>query len=380
MDEDKRRLITAISIIVGACIGAGFLGIPYVAAQAGFFIVLGYLLFFGAVIILVNLYFGEVILRTRGEHQLVGFAARYLGKKGKMVMFLFTNIAIFSALLAYMIGVGESFSFLIFGNAEYGTELGALFGFSMSVFLWRGMKSIKTLGKLGVAAIFLLFAMTIFTSYRNIELANLLYFNLQYTFLPFGVILFSLIEFYSLPEARIILRHKEKLMKKAIIIGTITPIIFYILFTLFVVGTHGENTPEIATLALGNIFVFIGIFSMFTSYLVVGNSLQQSYLHDMNNSKIKAWGKSAILPIIVFLFFQIFDFFSFISALFIGGVVAGGLIVILVLIITKKTETKGNRASEYKIKISNTIIFIIALIFLSGIIFEALKFFGFVKF
>ena len=38
---DRKRLITAVSIMVGTAIGAGVLGIPYVAAQAGFLAVVG---------------------------------------------------------------------------------------------------------------------------------------------------------------------------------------------------------------------------------------------------------------------------------------------------------------------------------------------------
>jgi amino acid permease len=32
ISEDNKQLFTAISIITGTCIGAGFLGIPYVTA------------------------------------------------------------------------------------------------------------------------------------------------------------------------------------------------------------------------------------------------------------------------------------------------------------------------------------------------------------
>lgn len=380
MDEDKKRFVTAVSIIVGSCIGAGFLGIPYVAAQAGFTTVFVYLAFFGLMITLVNLYFGEIILSTRGKHQLVGFADKYLGEDGKNFMFLFINVAIFSAILAYMIGVGDSISFLIFGNTDYRVQIGALFGFGMAALLWKGMSSIKTYGKLGVGAIFALFFLTIFNLGREVTIDNLSYVNPENIFLPFGVILFSLIEFYSLPEARAVLRNKEKLLKKAVIFGTIIPIVFYLLFTLVVVGAKGESTPEIATFALGNVFVLIGIFSMFTSYLVAANSLQRSYMLDLRNSKIKAWLKTSILPIIIFLLLQFTDFFSFISVMYIGGVIAGALMVVLVLIIAERADRIGDRRAEYKIRISNTIIIILSLIFLSGAIFEILKLLGVVSF
>src|SRR6056297_3738874 len=95
--DKNKKLLTAISIIIGTVVGVGFLGMPYVASKAGFFVIAGYLLVFGLLILLINLYFGEIILRTKGKHQLVGFAYRYLGKKGKDFMFALVVFAIFSA-------------------------------------------------------------------------------------------------------------------------------------------------------------------------------------------------------------------------------------------------------------------------------------------
>ena len=84
MDSDKKRFFSAVSILVGTCIGAGVLGIPYVAAQVGFFVALAYIMLIGLLVFTINLYFGEVILRTKGDHQIAGYAGKYLGRKGKI--------------------------------------------------------------------------------------------------------------------------------------------------------------------------------------------------------------------------------------------------------------------------------------------------------
>ena len=89
-----KKMLTAISILVGTVVGAGVLGMPYVAARAGFFVVLGYLLIFGGLIMWINLCFGEVLLRTKEEHQLMGIASKYLGQKGKDFMFIIEIINI----------------------------------------------------------------------------------------------------------------------------------------------------------------------------------------------------------------------------------------------------------------------------------------------
>ena len=82
MNLKTKTFIAGLAILIGTAIGAGILGIPYVVAKSGFLIGLGYIILLGLIILLVNLYLGEIILRTKGKHQLGGYAKKYLGKTG----------------------------------------------------------------------------------------------------------------------------------------------------------------------------------------------------------------------------------------------------------------------------------------------------------
>jgi amino acid permease len=374
--DKNKKFLTAISIIVGTVVGVGFLGMPYVASKAGFFVTAGYLVFFGALILLINLYFGEIILRTKGKHQLVGFAYKYLGKKGKDFMFVLVVLAILSALLAYMIGVGESLSFLIFGNTNYEVGFGALFGFLMAYILWRGVRSFRKYEIIGVGALFLMLIFVAIFFTGDMNYSNLFNFDKSYFFLPLGVVLFSLIEFFSLPSVVNVFKGKERLTKKAIIIGTSITVLVYLFFTFVVLGVTGSNTPEVSTIALGPLFVVIGIVTMFTSYLALGTALERSFMWDYRDKKRKAWFKATIAPIILFLILGFFEFFSFTNVISVGGAVAGGLIVILVLTIHQKANVQGNRIPEYQVYLSKGIAILIALLFIMGIIFEIFHILG----
>ncbi len=376
LSQRHKKLFTAVSIITGTIVGAGFLGIPYVAAKSGFFVALGYLIVIAGLSLLINLSFGEIILRTKGEHHLVGFAYKYLGKKGKDILFILFNIAIISALLAYMMGVGESLSVLIFGSAKYKIMIGALFGFFMSYILWGGISSLRKFEKIGVLAIALIAIFIAVFFLKDISYSNLLGFNKKYIFLPFGVIIFSLMEFFSFPAVRRVLNKNEDLTKKAIIIGTLIPAIFYAFFMFIIVGVAGLKTPEVSTLAFGPLFIILGIVTMFTSYLGLGTSLERSYMVDYTNKKKKAWFKAAIIPIALFLLIGFFEFFSFTTILSIGGVFAGGIIGMMVLIIHKKADTQGNRIPEYKVHLSKAVIILISLLYIGGVVVEILKFFN----
>ena len=376
MNQEKKKFWIATSILIGTCIGAGVLGIPYVAAQAGFFVALAYILLIGAIILVVNLYMGEISLRTKGEHQLIGYTERYLGKKGKIFMEFATVFGIYAAIVAYMLGIGESISFLIFGNSSYTTLFGILFGVGMSGLLWRGMKALKKYEKIGVSIVLGLLVLIVILFSNKIEVANLIYFNVGNIILPFGVILFALMSFHAIPEVKIVLYKKEKLMKKVLIFGTLISVIFYSLFTLVVVGFKGIATPEIATLALGTVFVFLGIFTMFTSWFALGNALEENFMFDERMRKKKAWVLTSFMPILIFLIIRFFEFFSFTHILSIGGVFSGGLVAILILLMIKKAKKKGSRKPEYSMPVNWFIIWFLILIFILGVvreIFLALK-------
>lgn len=375
ISEQYKKILTAISIIIGTVVGVGFLGMPYVAVKSGFFVTMGYLVLLGSLILLINLYFGEIILRTKGEHQLVGYARKYLGKKGKNIMFILVVFAILSALLAYMIGVGQSLSYLIFGNGNYEVGLGALFGFFMSYILWRGISSLRKYEKIGVGALFFMLILVAVFFTKDIDFSNYLGFNKAYFFLPLGVVLFSLIEFFSLPSVVRVLKKREILTKKVIIVGSIITILFYAIFTFLVVGVIGKNTPQVSTISLGPLFIIIGIITMFTSYLALGTALERSFMIDYREKKQKAWFKSSILPIAIFLFLELFNFFSFTNVITIGGVIAGGLIVMMVLTIHRKAQVQGNRIPEYQLHLSKFLAILISGLFLAGIILEIIVFF-----
>ena len=375
MDGEIKRFWTAVSILVGTCIGAGVLGIPYVAAQAGFSIAFIYIILVGLIILLVNLYLGEVSLRTKGDHQLSGYARRYLGRKAYYLMRFATFFGIYASIIAYLLGVSESISFILFGNFNYYIFIGIGFGLFMSFLIWRGMKSLKKFEKLGVAIVLFLLLLVLIIFYKDIDFNNLVSYNFSNIFLPFGVILFALLSFHAVPEVEMVLHNNEKLMKRVILTSTLICVSFYILFTFVVVGFKGIDTPQIATLTLGNIFIFLGILTMFTSYLALGNALQENLIFDQRVHKKKAWLLVSIVPIFIFVVTQLFDYFSFTKILSIGGTISGGLIGILVLLMIKNAKKKGNRKPEYSVPVNWFVIILFILIFVAGMLWELIQYF-----
>jgi amino acid permease len=370
MKLETKKYLTASSILIGTCIGAGVLGIPFVAAKAGFLLALFYIFLLGGIILFVNLYLGEIALRTKGDHQLIGYAKRYLGKDWKHVMEFAVVFGIYAALVAYMLGVGKSLSFLFFGNFSYELIFGIGFGLIMAVLLKGGIKSLKKFEKLGVLIILVLLVVIFAWFFNDVSFYNLKGIDFESALLPFGVILFALMSFHAIPEVKLVLKRHEHLFRKVMITGTLISVLFYILFTFVVVGFRGNETPEIATLALGSAFIVLGIFTMFTSYLANGNALRESFMFDERFKYNSAWALASLIPIGLFILVELTNFFSFTRILSLGGIVSGGIIALMILWMIGKAKKKGDRKPEYSLNASWWVIGIFALIFVFGVLRE----------
>jgi len=206
----------------------------------------------------------------------------------------------------------------------------------------------------------------IILSFGDINISNLNIFNPYLILAPYGVILFALLGTAAIPEMKEILIKKSNL-KKAVIIGSISIAVIYILFTLVVIGVCGNKISEIATICLGDLInpkmiVFgnlFAIFSMTTSFLALSLALQEMYNYDYGLTKIRSWLLTIIPPILVF----ILGIQSFIKTIAITGAVTGSLIGILISLMYRKF--KKNKISKF----SSLMTYIIIIMFVLGFIF-----------
>jgi len=279
------KLKLGVSTLIGTIIGAGILGIPYVVAKAGIIAGLFDIIGIGLLMLLLNLYLGEVTLRTNGNHQLSGYAGLYLGRIGKKILSGAMVVEIYGALLAYIMGVGTSLATL-FGGDYFFYGLG--FFIIASFLIYKGLRTIgKTeffmvMGGLSVVALISVLG------FFQMDVSN---FDLGKgeVFIPYGVVLFAYLGVTSVPLLKELLSQDRKEVKKAIIIGSVIPIVVYCLFALSVVGAIGidgfqalQPDQRIASAALeiyfggfmGFVAILFGLFSMSTACLALGMALE----------------------------------------------------------------------------------------------------------
>ena len=368
-----RKIIPAVSALMGTIIGAGIFGIPYVIKISGLLIGIILIILISALVLVTMLYLGEIALRTKSNHHLTGYAEKYLGRKGKIIMLMALAFGIYAAILAYIIGVSESLSYLIYNNPAHALFLGISFWLFLSLLSYFGLKALEKGEFIGVSAIFILIISMAIFFINKLNLSNFAQSssqNILAYLAPFGVILFAFLGYTTIPEVKKILSSHKNKMKSSIILAIFLSALIYILFTIIVIGVNGKNTPQIATVALGKPFMLLGLLTMSTAYLALSISLIDMFHLDFNQPKAKSWFFTISIPLILFIFLSLTNSANFTKVLGISGAVSGGITSILILLMADKAKYLGDRKPEYSIPINKFIIFFLSLIFVIGALVE----------
>lgn len=369
--RNKVHTYEATAILIGAIIGAGVLGIPYVMQKAGFLTGMLVLLVLGAVVLTVNLCVGEITLRTKGLHQLTGYVGIYLGERGKRLMAIAMVLGNYGALLAYTIGEGRSLAEIFGGNPWLWSAAFFVIG---STILYLGLNAVGAselfLNIIKFCAFGTVFLLMV--SSFLFEPSNLAGFEITNLFVPYGVILFACLGAIAIPEMKEELSKNLKELKKSIIIGTVVPIIVYALFGIAVVGVTGTATTEAANIGIGRIMGFLplvlvnifAILAMATSFIALGFGLKEMYVEDYSMPKIWAFLLTITVPVILILL----GIHSFIMILGLTGALAGGLEGTLLLLTYWKARKHSQRKPEYEMNIHPALIVMMIAVFVIGAI------------
>ena len=381
----KKHIFGAISTLIGLTIGAGILGIPFVIAKAGFLTGIVNIIILGILILILNLYMGEVSLRTKGIHQLTGYAKIYLNSIGNFLMTSSFIIFTHGALIAYIIKTGEFLSALL-SPILGGTPIiySILFTTIAFIIVYEGIKIVERSELYMVLSIIIIITLIAIFTIPYIETNNLTGFSAKNLFIPYGVVFFAFLATPAIPEMNEELKNNKKYLKKAIIIGSIIPIFVYLLFAMIVVGISGVNTTDGAILGLASILgskilvlgTMLGILTMTTSFIAIAFALTEMYRFDY---KLKNQTPSmfvCFIPLTIALIIMNSNIKNaFFKILDITGSIGGSLTGILIIWMWWKAKTLGKRKPEYTINKKNILSPIIMLMLILGMAFKLYEIF-----
>ncbi|MDP2906459.1 MAG: aromatic amino acid transport family protein [Nanoarchaeota archaeon] len=369
--------IMSVALMIGMLIGAGILAMPYVIYQAGFWTGMLVLAFIGFAILFMHLYVGEVVLRTNGKHQLVGYVEKYLGKNAKHILTFSTIFMINGALIAYILGEGVALKSVFGGDG---------FVFSMAFFVIMAVLvffSLKVLTEsevvIGLAMIIMVLLVCFLSSFY-VDFKNFQGFDIKNFFIPYGIIFFAVVGGGAVPPMKALLEKRKKDLKKAILLGTLIPLGIYALFSIIVIGVVGENfnvlTQGVATVALGavlgknmNVFVnLFAVFSMATSFIAMALMMKWVYQYDYKMKKHLAWALTCIIPLILVLL----NVTTFVRVLALIGAIGGGVEGIMIVLMHYKAKKMGDREPEYSLPNNVFISALLISVFVIGLVITVL--------
>lgn len=360
------KLIYAIATLSGTIIGVGLFALPYLALKVGFWIVLGYFLVLGTVVILIHLFFGELSLKTPDFKRLPGFAKIYLGNWGQNLAYFSTILGIFGAILAYLIVGGEFLTELLSPIFGGGSLIYTLLYFSIgAALIFFGIKAIAKIEFWGLVLFFIILLVMFFRGKSSIVIENLfLSSDTSHIFLPYGIILFSLWGAALIPEVEEMLEGagRKETLKWVIPVAILIPMVVYLFFIYLILGITGPQTTESALTGLKNVLgdgivslvIIFGLLTTFTSFISLGLTLKKVLWYDLKLTKNLAWLITCFLPLILFLI-GIKNFIPVIA--FVGGVMLG-IDGILILLMYRKIKPK------------QILVYPLFLILIGGIIYE----------
>ena len=300
----------ATESLLGAIIGVGVFGLPFVFVRAGFFVGLAYLVVLGLVMMTIQLMLGEVVLQTPGHHRIPGLVTRYFGKKWGAVAAVVTVGSAWGALVAYVL-IGGLFVHALLspmiGGGVFLYQLGFLVvGFLVSL---NGLRAVTRTETYMVWAMIVAMLVIIGRGLFGAEASAFTLVDGWNVLLPYGVVLFALSGLTTIPELKDVLgRHKASL-RTVIPVAMIVVVVLYALFAAAVVGVTGsETTPEAViglgralgswVLVVGSIFGFLAVA---TSFLFQAVIIQDLVEYDYGLSRLGAWFVALLLPTIILL-------------------------------------------------------------------------------
>ncbi len=372
-------------LVAGTAIGGGMLALPVLTAAGGFipaiFIYVLCWLFMTATGLLLM----ETVLWSEKEVNIVSIAKMTLGTPGKIIAWLLYLFLFYSLTIAYVSGGGglvEDF-FESIGKHDYPRWLGPLiFVLIFGPFVAIGAKAVDRINSLLMAGLILSFLFFVFLGVSHIEFHLLKRSNLSFALLATPVIFTSFGFQGIVPTLTNYLGRNPRRVRNAIVIGSLIPLICYILWEGLILGVitpegleEARSLGQTAVAPFKKVFdypwlfrvgEFFAFFALVTSFLGVTLGLLD-FLADGLKVKKTAKGR-LMLSLLIFgppLVFAMINPCMFLNALhYAGGLGCALLLGLLPILMAWRGRYTLKYESEYslfggRIVLSILILFII---------------------
>ena len=236
-------------IIAGTSIGAGMLAIPATVAASGFWIACLLLIITWFVMLLTALLLLEVNLSMANGSNFSRMAYNTLGNPGRLITWVGYLLLLYSLTAAYTAGGGNLISsgFLMLNLHSPARLSSLIFMLILGFLVYCGTRTVDHANKLLMLLKFVAFFGFIFAIFSAIrqDYLDVKTQNINYLWISFPILVTSFGFHHVIPSLRTYVQSNGLMLRKAIIIGSIIPLIIYILWVTATLGSiplYGEGS------------------------------------------------------------------------------------------------------------------------------------------
>lgn len=239
LSPSPAKLLGAILLIAGCCIGAGMLGLPVLTAMAGFqpsvvlfFIAWLFMATTGLLLLEVNLWFTD-------EVSLVSMTERTLGPMGKWVCWGTFLFLFYSVLVAYVTASGDLFTDgvqSITGLSPPAWTGSLLFTLLFALLIYCGTGAVDQFNRVLMAGLIAAYILLLVMGAPHVHRDYLQHTNWKAALLVVPPMVFAFGYHNLIPSLTIYLGRHRRSMITSIMIGSLIPLVVYLLWEWLILG------------------------------------------------------------------------------------------------------------------------------------------------
>lgn len=240
------KLITGILMIVGTAIGAGMLALPLATAQEGFIASIGVLFICWFIMTSSALLILEVNMWFPPRSNIISMARNTLGKPGEVIAWVTYLVLLYALLSAYIAGGGDFLKSLMsmWGLQFSSTVSLLLFTFILGFIVYLGIRAVASVNRYLMLTKLTVFVLLVICILPFVSAQKQLGGDLRYFTTGVTVAITSFGFANIVPSLRIYFEDDVVKLRKAIIFGSLIPLVCYLVWNFSIMGViprEGDN-------------------------------------------------------------------------------------------------------------------------------------------
>jgi len=343
----KNQMLGGILLIAGTTLGVGMLAFPVVTAFGGFIPSTFLLMAIWLVMFISAIFFLDANLSVKGENNMVSMAEKTIGTWGKLLAWIVYLLLLYSLTAAYIAGCSPLIVEAIHTATGYSIPEW-LAPFALPVvfggFIYFGTGGVDRVNRLLMFCLVLAYILLVCFVPTHVNFEHLLHADAPAMLIAIPVVITSFGYHIIIPSLSNYMKRDRKTLRKTILIGSMIPVVVYLLWQTLILGTVplplltkayvlGDSATTPLAQVLQNSWIglaakLFAFFAIVTSFIGVTLSLSD-FLTD--GFKIKKSWEGRLLAIFLTFIPPLFFVFTYQRGFYIALQYAGAFVAILLV-------------------------------------------------